>query len=109
MFQLAKPRVLRHVKGAIGKAGEQPAILLFVGLFIQAGVVLSMLISSTVLLKVYSYNKFRNLMSPRRPALLERLDKGAQGRHESLEEEINFYKLSEVTASNTTNYYIHHH
>lgn len=48
-------------------------------------------------------------MSPRRPALLERLDKGAQGRHESLEEEINFYKLSEVTASNTTNYYIHHH
>lgn len=45
-------------------------------------------------------------MSPRRPALLERLDKGAQGRHESLEEEINFYKLSEVTASNTTNYYI---
>lgn len=35
-------------------------------------------------------------MSPRRPALLERFrDKGAQGRHESLEEEINFYKLYE--------------
>lgn len=73
---------------------------LSLSLFMQAGVVLSMLIFRANQLHVYSYNTFRNLMSPTGhwPAPLEqfRVTEKAFVRH--------VVNLSEVTASNTTNY-----
>lgn len=66
-------------------------------LFIRAGVVLSMLISSTTLLQVYSSNKLCPLEDQLYWRDLE--SEGSQGRHESLEEEINFHKLYESVCS----------